>query len=445
MHQPQRLRSLFVPLLLLAVLGTHCQCHSDTPQPSEEIQNKTEPSTGTEPVSYVEKTPEGTRDASQELVQDAAPQEPPGERVPETQAHETTPTQHKVIRGRFESGSPIRKCGEIVNWNAPDGFLLRTSMNLCGDDMAALADTIKKNLDAIEAKGGRALVMLIQGINLPSSWLSRCKTWNLQDGRFSGDICLPWDTNYQKDLKQALTTHLAPKINGHKAVAGVYFTITTMTNGAELHFRVERSAFPYPGDKVFHQSYLDVMKIYQDAFDAPILFEAGHCIWSRTDVDCDLPLTLYRYSRDTFGHQNTGIALWNCAERFWAGTGTGSETFGVKKLIEEASKDGVSIGCQTVGNFTDQPCRFSDPDVGNYGASVQGTPSQCQTNDPNFNPAQACIDTIKWFAGKENQAQQSISIKGTWLENWSKDVSKAGVYHTSSDCKKEIDAFAASP
>ncbi|HAA57067.1 MAG TPA: hypothetical protein DCE42_20040 [Myxococcales bacterium] len=456
MNSP-RMASLLIPLVCISLLSTHCQCSPGVTNSTEETTSQSEMSKEAsqeapkEQVSLPEESNSTTEQITEtqeppiEAEQDAAPPETGNEPIKEQVTQDTAPPQRKVIRGRFESGSPVRQCGDLVTWNAPDGLLLRAPMNLCGDDIAALAATIKKNLDAIEAKGGRALVMLIQGINLPPSWLTRCKTWKLQDGRFSGDICLPWDTNYQKDLKTALTTHLAPVINGHKAVAGVYFTITTMTNGAELHFRADRSTFPYPGDKIFHQSYFDIMKLYQDTFDAPILFEAGHCLWSRTQVDCELPLALYRYSRDTFGHNNTGIALWNCAERFWAGTGAGTETFGVKKLIEEASKDGVSIGCQTVGNFTAQPCRFSDPDVGNYGASVQGTPSQCQTDDPNFNPAQACIDTMKWFAGKQSQAQQTVNVKGTWLENWTKEYSKAGVYNTSNACKQEIDAFAYTP
>lgn len=354
-------------------------------------------------------------------------------------------TPSDVIRGRFESTAAVRECGGLARWESPDGPLLKFTMNVCGDDMSALADTLVANLDAVADRGQRALIVLNQGPNLPDAWLARCETYSLVTGRFSGDLCLPWDASYLDDLRSALVDVIGPRVRGHAALEAVYFTTTTMTNGAEMHFRVDRSEFPYPGDAVFQGAYRQVMDIHQQAFDVPIVFEAGHCIWSGSSPDCATPLDLYRYTRDTYGLRQTGVAIWNCAERFWAGTGTGAETFGALALLEEATADGASIGCQTVGNFTQQACRFSDADVGDYGTATPGMstmgPPPC-VEDGTLDPEGACVDTMRWFAGVEARAEPTLRIRGTWGENWSTEFSPSGVYETSAACRAAIDLLA---
>lgn len=331
-------------------------------------------------------------------------------------------------------------CGGMANWDAPDGALLKFRMNLCGDDLEALADTVAANLDAVAAEGQQALVIFNQGTNLPRSWLAACETYTLDSGNFNGDLCLPWDEAYQQSLASALHDRLGPAISGHSALAGVYFTITTMTNGAEMHFRVERDAFPYPGDDIFRQSYLDVLDLFQEAFAAPIMFEAGHCIWMG-EVDCDTPRALYEHSRDTYGVDNTGIALWNCAERFWVDDSQ-DEAAGTRDLIELATLDGASIGCQTVGSFTNGACRFTHPDVGDYGPSGRlGQQDNCP-EDPAFDPEGACVDTMRWFAGVESQASSTAMVEGTWAENWSADYDLGGIATTSQTCRDAIDLVA---
>ena len=343
-----------------------------------------------------------------------------------------------MIRGRFESAGPVKSCGEIVDTTGPDGLLLRPKMNTCGDDIAALASTIVANLDHAAQRGKRVLLVIGQGINLPQSWLARCKTYRLDDPRFSGELCLPWDANYLADLRRALVETIGPAVAGHAALAGVYFTITTMTNGAEFHFRVAKSAFPYPGDATFRGAYEKVMDLFQQAFSVPVVFEAGHCPFSDSP-DCEAPLALYRYTRDTYGKAKAGIALWNCAERFWAGQGAGMDTFGVKTLIEEATSDGVSIGCQTVGSFTRGACRFSSNEVGSYGDRAGLTGDNCDEADPTFDPEGACVDTLNWFTGASQKHGSSVTIRGTWGELWSRDLATDGVYHTSAACRAAVD------
>jgi hypothetical protein len=352
---------------------------------------------------------------------------------------EVTP---KVIRGRFESAAQIRTCrGPLTNWNAPDGVLVRMALDLCGDDMQALAETIVGALDTVQARDQKAMLALGQGTNLPAGWLATCETFHFTSGNFSGDVCVPWDPSYQAALRTALTGVIGPAVRNHPALAGVYMTMPTSTNGFELHFRVPKSTFPYPGDAIFRAAHHTVMDIYQEAFSAtPIVFEAGHCLWSDSP-DCGTLLDLYRYSRDGYGVERSGISLWNCAERFWAGTGSGPETFGALALIEEASNDGASVGCQTVGSFTNGACRFTDPDVGEYGTNDEQTRDECPV-EPSFDPEGACVDTMRWFAGVEAQANSTAHVVGTWAENWSAEFRAGSVYETSAACKAAIDLLA---
>jgi hypothetical protein len=332
------------------------------------------------------------------------------------------------------------------DWSSDDGPLMRMSLDLCGDDMAALAETIADNLDAVEARGGRALLILNQGINLPAGWLAQCETYALDSGNFQGDLCVPWDPNYQASLAAALSDHVGPAVAGHPALAGVYFTISTMTNGAEMHFRVLRDDFPAsPDEGAFTASYLSVMDAYQAAFDVPILFEAGHCIFDlpqadEADIDCETPLALYRHARDNYGVESVGLGLWNCAERFFHGPDAIEDH--VRPLLDEATADGASMGCQTVGNFSAQPCRFSDPAVGDYGELMgMGKDAVCIPAGDDDAEA-ACVDTLRWFSGAEAQSATSVMVQGTWLESWSADTDPVdGIIATSDACRQAVDQF----
>ncbi|MAQ18337.1 MAG: hypothetical protein CMN30_26510 [Sandaracinus sp.] len=343
-----------------------------------------------------------------------------------------------VIRGRFESTGGVR-CGTIANWNAPDGPLLRGSMNICGDDLDALRDTYVDNLDAIAARGDHTVMALGQGLNLPPSWLEACETIPVNDGRFMGETCAPWDPTYQGLLRDFLIDEVGPAVAGHEALLGVYFTISSMTNGYEMHFRVTRDDLPdYPGDETFRAAYLAIMDIYQEAFDVPIVFEAGHCPFG-ADPDCETPLALYRHARDTYGPSQVGVAMWNCSERFFVNES--APEWETRPLLEEAAADGVSMGCQTVGSFTNGACRFSSDDIADYGSNIGRDQDACAPS-PTFDPEAACVDTMGWFVGTARRNDESMLIQGTWAENWSADYAPGGIYETSETCRAAMDAVA---
>lgn len=345
-----------------------------------------------------------------------------------------------VIRGRLESAGPVRSCGQLVNWAGPDGFLLRPQMNVCGDDMSALAATITDNLDAAQARNGQVMLVIGQGLNLPTSWLAGCETFSLNSGPFVGTSCVPWDASYQASLRAALVDVIGPAVRGHPALSGVYFTTTTMTNGSEMHFRADRDVFAnYPGDASFSAAYQAVMDIYQAAFDVPIVFEAGHCPF-QTSPDCDVPMDLYTHSVTTYGPSQVGVAMWNCAERFFVSAQ--SPEYEARPLLERAAADGVSVGCQTVGAF-EQACRFSSSETRDYGGNpMGGGPNACPGSTTSDMEA-ACVDTMDWLAGTARQNPASLVPGGTWLELWSRDLAEGGIYTTSSTCRAAVDRFAA--
>lgn len=344
------------------------------------------------------------------------------------------------LRGRFESARPMRICDDIVPWRAPDGLLLRPTFDTCGGDDAALARSILANLDDARSKGGRVLLIIAQGPFLPSSWTDACETFELSTPRFSGTSCLPWDPTYQARLRRALVDVIGPVVRGHPALAGVYFTISTMTNGSEMHFRASRSTLPnYPGDAALRVAYRQVMDTYQEAFEVPILFEGGHCLFDNADADCETPRDLYRYARDTYGLGHLGVALWNCAERFF--TTERSPDFASRPLIEELVQDGASLGCQTVGNFTDGACHFTDDEIADYGTPPSGVGAACPAS-PTYDSEAACEDTLRWFVGRSARNPNSVASLGTWGEIWSQDFSPGGVYNSSAACRDAIDLLA---
>ena len=107
---------------------------------------------------------------------------------------------------------------------------------------------------------------------------------------------------------------------------------------------------------------------------------------------------------------------------------------GIRPLLEEVTTDGASIGCQTVGNFTEQPCRFSDPAVDDYGtAEGIGRNLTCTPAGPD-DAERACVDTLNWFTGTSSRSATSVQLQGTWLEGWTADVRSTGVLSTNADC-----------
>jgi hypothetical protein len=303
-------------------------------------------------------------------------------------------------------------------------------MNGCDNDTDGVLDTIQGELDAAEVAGQKVLVALMQGINLPEDWLDECETFLLSDGRFEGDSCLPWDTKYQQRIASFYSS-FGERFDNHSALAAVYFTHPMMTNGAEWHFRMDYDEFvaevDYPGDDGVLAALNTLFDLHADPLpNTPIVFEAGHTAfmtgskarWNTAEV-------VYEHALAKVGADRLGIAAWNCAERQLSATGGEHE---MQPLFLQAGEDGVSVGCQTIGNFQETPCRFTDTTQGLvYGTINPGVGnSDCADGvDVSLTNYIACNETLHWFAGLATHASEgsgSRPFAGTWVESWTLDV-----------------------
>jgi hypothetical protein len=262
------------------------------------------------------------------------------------------------------------------------------------------------------------------------SWLEQCETYFMQDGRFAGDICVPWDTNYQTLLKNFLDA-LGAEVGSHSALAGVHFTTPVMTNGFEWHFRVSYDDFvaktSYPGDTAFVNSLTTIYGLFNAAFPSKrIVWEAGHTQFlklSGAKAEWNTAELVYDFAVANNGASRIGLAAWNCAERSFA---DGGEAFVLQNLFVKAGTANVPLGCQTIGNFVNTPCRFTNTAISlDYGPMEAGT-TVCQTGfDVSTTNQVACSNTLNWFKGVRtfaSAASSSVAFKGTWVESWSNDL-----------------------
>jgi hypothetical protein len=154
-------------------------------------------------------------------------------------------------------------------------------------------------------------------------------------------------------------------------------------------------------------AYRRVLGSYLTAFPrTPVAFEV-HAIF-----DSPEPWqTLWAENRDS---GRLGIAAWWCAERLSV---LGAETVPVWPILLEAAAKTFTV-CQTVGNLSKQPYRFSEPSLGlDYGteAAWDGDDSQ-----------RAFTDHMDWIEGLAVHAGQSAPIPRFGVyEAWHEDATNA--------------------
>jgi hypothetical protein len=100
----------------------------------------------------------------------------------------------------------------------------------------------------------------------------------------------------------------------------------------------------------------------------------------------------------------------------------------MQSLLLQAGDERVSIGCQTIGNYEETPCRFTATSQGlGCGAINPGVGnSDCAEGiDVSATNSITCNETLHWFAGLATHATAasgSIPFAGTWVESWTRDV-----------------------
>ena len=108
-----------------------------------------------------------------------------------------------------------------------------------------------------------------------------------------------------------------------------------------------------------------------------------------------------------------GLAAWWCAERLSL---RGTDTVPVWPLIQQAAQGSYAI-CQTVGNFSQQPYRFSDSQL--LPPLDYGSEGDWDLSDV----IRAFDDTAAWISGNAvHVGQPSTIVPFAAVEVWSEDL-----------------------
>lgn len=308
--------------------------------------------------------------------------------------------------GMYESAGFDDPVGRAVDSTALKGVLVRVSWKVCGDDQACLLDSVQDQLDKASQANLKVSLMVLDGDEAPDGVKSRCTTFDFLKRGQPASMCLAWDDHYLAD-KKALIAALGSRFDAHPALAYVYFTGACSTNGAEGHCRVDEAAYTAAGytPQKLSNAYLSIMDAYREAFAAtPIAFEV-HTVFDSPDL-----------WQGVWDHVSAsgrvGVAAWWCSERLSV---NGNDTAPVWPIVEAAAQSSFTV-CQTVGNFTQQPYRFSDPALNlDYGDELNWNQADV---DRSFE------ETMNWMQGYAVHAGQASMIdRFSVAEIWSTDLS----------------------
>ncbi|MCB1642102.1 MAG: hypothetical protein KDI37_10245, partial [Xanthomonadales bacterium] len=225
-------------------------------------------------------------------------------------------------------------------------------------------------------------------------------------------MCLAWDASYLAD-KRALIQALGARFDNHPALAHIYFTAACSSNGYEGHCRIDENQYTAAGytPERFNQAYESILLDYMAAFPrTPITIEL-HAIFGRIDMW----ETLWDTGRSS---GKLGLAAWWCGERLSL---SGFDTVPVWPLIQQAAAESYAV-CQTVGNFTEQPYRFTDlqlPVPLDYGVETDWDAADIE---------RSFADTMAWVSGTAvNAGQPGLPLPFAAIEVWSQDLRNAAL------------------
>jgi hypothetical protein len=202
----------------------------------------------------------------------------------------------------------------------------------------------------------------------PAWLLAECEVFNFTFQGAPVRACLPWDPAYQA-RKRELLQALGAAYDQNPRLGLVYMSYAAMTNGIEMHWRVDAGAFAAAGytPQRLLQAYTDVFDLHVEAFPhTPISMEVHEVFDSGA-----LAQGAYAHCRQRLGLR-CGVAIWWCAQRLTRPPGGESEVWG---LARQASEQSFAT-CQTIGNFSNQPDRFDE--------GAGWTPLQALRNEMGF-------------------------------------------------------------
>jgi len=288
------------------------------------------------------------------------PQSPPTEGLEETPSQpESNGSVKQMPAGIYHSAGTIRPdqtnslVSESVNsQDYVDGTLVRVSWkDIHSAENDFNFDLIRRELDRAKVYGASISLAILDSKEMPEFVLLQCESFEYQFRAEPATTCLPWDDTYQS-AKQSLLNALGEAFDNDESLTAIYFSYAAMSNGIEMHWRVDESEFANSGYTYTRlvDSYNDVMDMYINAFPTtPIIMEV-HNVFNSPDL-----------AREGFTHcfngagSRCGVAIWWCSSRM--ALNPSEAEYDVYPIAQQAIDQSFAV-CQTIGNFTNQADRF---------------------------------------------------------------------------------------
>jgi hypothetical protein len=259
---------------------------------------------------------------------------------------------------------------------------------------------IERELEEAASYNTSISLAVLDSLELPQYLLEQCEVFSYSFRGQEIDTCLPWDSTYQA-FKNELVTKLGEAFDSHANLGGVYFTYSAMSNGVEMHWRVDEDEYAAAGytSAVLEQSYNDVMDMYNAAFPSTAVIMEVHEVFGESH----LAQSAFDHCYETMGTR-CGVAIWWCASRM--ATDPKQSEYSVYNIAQQATELSFAV-CQTIGNFTNQANRFDQ--------GLGWTSEEALRNELDFFVAEGFKNFEIWSVDIQNEALVDI-ITDEYLE-----------------------------
>ena len=267
------------------------------------------------------------------------------------------PTYKPHPKGNYVSASASTATrqavdADLVNLDFIEGTLVRVQWSLVNTSKGGYDwSIIDRELQAAKDTDSFITIAIPDAKSMPQFVLNSCRQYSYEFRREEVSTCLPWDTEYLS-AKDRFVKALGSRYDSEPNVSGVYFSYAAMTNGIEMHWRVDETDFASVGytPDLLEAAYQSVFDSYADAFQKTAIIIEVHEVFKSPQ----LATNAYDYCYERIG-KRCGVAAWWCASRMV--TDPNSAEFEVARVVLQAATQSFAM-CQTIGNFTSQPDRF---------------------------------------------------------------------------------------
>lgn len=266
-----------------------------------------------------------------------------------------------ISQGIFHSAGFIRSNNEsdtIVQPNIEgqdyiSGTLIRVAWKVVNPSEGIFDfSAIERELAQAAIYDSNIHLAILDSNEIPQYVLDQCETFNFVfRDQETHQTCLPWDQQYQ-GFKQALLAKLGAQFDDHPNLSAIYFSYAAMTNGIEMHWRVDEAEYTAAGytPERLSTAYNDVMDMYNQAFPTTSVIMEIHEVFNSSE----LADNAFEHCYEQLGSR-CGVAIWWCASRM--ATDPNELEYKVYHIAQQATVLSFAL-CQTIGSFTTSPERF---------------------------------------------------------------------------------------